>query len=93
MSSNLENSKDSGVTTDEDYENFINPNKIDPNTRLSQQPHGKQTLYCNRCQMYVEPCSFDGKDKLCPYHQRVAYDEDGATYRQYDEFNDEGEEW
>lgn len=30
---------------------------------------------------------------VCPYHQRSAVDEDGATYLMYDEFNQDGEEW
>ena len=64
-----------------------------PEVRVSQQSHGKSTLYCHLCDMFVVPCSFDGQDGLCPYHQRQAVDEDGATYFQWDEFNAEGEEW
>ena len=61
-----------------------------PFTKVSQQPHGNQTLYCNLCQMYVKPCSFDGEDELCPYHQRVGHGEEGS-YLMYDEFNQDGE--
>jgi len=42
--------------------------------------------------MFVEPCSFDGQLGLCPYHQRVGTDQDGAKYFQYEEFNQDGEE-
>ena len=28
---------------------------------------------------------------VCPWHQRTAVDEDGATYLMYDEFNQDGE--
>lgn len=64
----------------------------DPLTKPSQQPHGDCTLYCNQCQMYVKPTSFNGENDICPYHQRVAYTEDGPEMM-YDEFNEDGEEW
>ena len=40
---------------------------ICPTDRVSQQPHGSNTLYCNICQAYVTPTSFGGEDELCPY--------------------------
>ena len=76
-------------------ERMGNPKKCEcgyePLTRKSQQAHGKCTLYCNKCQMFVEPCSFGGQDDLCPYHQQSAVDEDGATYQMYDEMDQNGE--
>ncbi len=71
---------------------FSSLTELDPDTLPSQQPYGKRTLFC-QTHGYVEPTSFGGESDLCPYHQRSAVDEDGATYRMYDEFNDEGEEW
>ena len=56
-----------------------------PFTKVSQQPHGNQTLYCNICQMYVKPDE-DG----CPYHQKVLQSEEGP-YLKYDEFDQNGE--
>lgn len=64
---------------------------FEPWTKVSQQPHGQSTLYCNMCQMYVKPTSFGGEDGICPYHQRSSVDEDGATYQMYDEFDQDGE--
>ncbi len=64
-----------------------------PWTRVSQQPHGKSTLFCNMCQMYVVPTSFGGETDICPYHQRISHSEDGETEFMYDEFNQDGEEW
>ena len=63
---------------------------IDPTSRVSQQPHGMSTLYCNMCQAYVKPTSFGGEDELCPYHQRTYQGEEGTEFM-YDEFNQDGE--
>lgn len=63
------------------------PNEIDPSTKVSQQPHGNQTMYCNMCSMYVKP----DQDGDCPYHQKVMVGEEGP-YLKYDEFNQDGEE-
>ena len=60
-----------------------------PFTKVSQQPHGNQTLYCNQCQMYVKPTKWENED-VCPYHQRVGTSEDGP-YLMYDEFDQDGE--
>jgi len=63
---------------------------IDPTSRVSQQPHGKSTLYCNQCQAYVCPTSFGGDDQVCPYHQRSYQSEEG-TVMMYEEFDQDGE--
>ena len=65
---------------------------IDPTSRVSQQPHGKSTMYCNQCQAYVVPTSFGGEDDICPYHQRTYQGEEGTVFM-YDEFNQDGEAW
>ena len=77
-----------GKTADQLFEN---PAWINPLTKVSQQPHGHQILYCNMCEMYVKPTSFDGQNNLCPYHQRLGHSEEG-DYLMYDEFNQDGEE-
>ena len=66
-------------------------NDINPNRKVSQQPHGKNTHYCNE-HGFVIPTSFGGEDELCPYHQRSHQSEEG-TVMMYDEFNQDGEEW
>ena len=63
---------------------------IDPTTRVSRQPHGKSTMYCNQCQAYVCPTSFGGDDQVCPYHQCTYQGEEGTVFM-YDEFNQDGE--
>ena len=78
--------KDCGKTGNDMYDDV---NDINPARRVSQQPHGKSTMYCNQCQAYVCPTSFDGQDELCPYHQRVS----GGGELMYDEFNQDGEAW
>ena len=67
------------------------PNDLDPTSRTSQQPHGDCTMYCNMCQMYVKPTTWDG-EQVCPYHQRTMQTEEGPALM-YDEFNQDGEEW
>lgn len=71
-------------------EMFNDLKDIDPTTKVSQQPYGKSTLYCNACQMYVVPTSYAGETDICPYHQRVSYSEDGEVDFMYDEFDQEG---
>lgn len=63
---------------------FEDPDDIDPTSRLSQQPHGKNTQYCNKCQMMIEPQTWGGQTG-CPYHQRT--NEEGE--QMWDEFPDE----
>jgi len=65
---------------------------ICPTDRVSQQPHGSNTLYCNICQAYVTPTSFGGEYELCPNHQRTYQGEEGTVFM-YEEFNQDGEEW
>ena len=60
-----------------------------PWTKVSQQPHGNQTMYCNRCQMYVKPDTFHGEE-CCPYHQQVVDTEEGPDFY-YDEMDQDGE--
>ena len=67
-------------------------NDINPNRRVSQQPHGKSVLFCNLCDAYVIPTSFGGEDDICPYHQRTYEGEEGTVFM-YDEFNQDGEAW
>ena len=69
----------------------MDPHKTDPTTKPSQQPHGKKTMWCNQCEMYVEPTDFGPEKDVCPYHQRVYQSEEGPVYM-YDEFNQDGEE-
>ena len=71
--------------------NYMDPTKMDPTTKPSQQPHGKQTMYCNKCQGYVEPITFGDEKDCCPNHQRVYQSEEGPVYL-YEEFNQDGEE-
>lgn len=49
----------------------------------------KVKQYCGLCGF--ETAREQGED--CPYHQKTLYDSDGAPYRKYEEFNDDGEEW
>ena len=72
-------------------EMFSDPNDIDPTTKVSQQPHGQNTLHCNICEMYVKPTKWEGED-VCPYHQRTMSTEEGPVLM-YDEFDQDGEEW
>jgi len=65
-------------------------NDINPNRKVSQQPHGKNTHYCNE-HGFVIPTSFGGEDELCPYHQRTYQGEEGTVFM-HDEFNQDGEE-
>ena len=62
---------------------------FEPWTKVSQQPHGDQTMYCNKCQMYVKPDTFHGQE-CCPYHQQVVDTEEGPDYY-YDEMDQDGE--
>jgi len=66
-------------------EMFDDLDDIDPTTRVSQQPHGKSTGYCNMCQGFT---ARDGDG--CVYHQKTLYSEEGA-YLRYDEFDQDGE--
>ena len=79
--------KDCGKTGNDMYDDV---NDINPARRVSQQPHGNSTLYCNQCQSYVVPTSFGGEDELCPYHQRSYQSEEG-TVMMYEEFDQDGE--
>jgi len=80
---------DCGKTGSDMYDDV---NDINPNRRVSQQPHGSSTLYCNMCQGYVIPTSFGGQNDICPYHQRSYQSEEG-TVMMYDEFDQNGEAW
>ena len=71
---------------------FDDLDDINPNRKVSQQPHGSSTLYCNICQRYVTPTSFGGENDICPYHQRSYQSEEG-TVMMYDEFDQNGEAW
>lgn len=53
---------------------FQDPDDIDPTTRMSQQPHGDHTYYCNACQQMVKPIQFEENEECCPYHQRTYSD-------------------
>ncbi len=66
------------------------PKDIDPTSKVSEQPHGNNTHYCNQ-HGYVKPDTWQG-ETVCPYHQRVSYGEEGPEFY-YDEFNQDGEEW
>lgn len=66
---------------------YLDPLDIDPTTRVSQQPHGKSTYYCNKCQGYMEPMIWEDEE-CCPYHQRTY--EDGTKL--WDEVDDDYEE-
>lgn len=70
---------------------FLDEDDIDPTEKTSQQPHGRATMYCNACQMYVKPTMWDG-EKVCPYHQRVRQTDEGQVFM-YEEFNEDGDEW
>ena len=67
------------------------PDKTDPTTKPSQQPHGTQTMYCNKCESYVAPITFGDETDLCPNHQRVYQSEEGPVFL-YEEFDQDGEE-
>ena len=67
----------------------IDPVKMDPTTKPSQQPHGEQTLWCNQCEMYVAPTDFGPMKDICPYHQQVYQSEEGPVFM-YDEFDQDG---
>lgn len=67
----------------------IDPVKMDPTTKPSQQEHGSSTMYCNICECYVKPTSFMGETGLCPNHQRVAQSEEGPVFM-YEEFDQDG---
>jgi hypothetical protein len=69
----------------------MDPNDFDPTTKPSQQVRGENTMYCNSCQMYVKPTTWQGEE-VCPYHQRVHNGEEGPEFM-YEEFNQDGEEW
>ena len=71
---------------------YSDVNDIDPTCRVSRQPHGESTMYCNQCECYVKPTSFGGEDDVCPNHQRTYQSEEGTVFM-YDEFNQDGEEW
>jgi len=68
----------------------MDPNDIDPTSRVSEQPHGQNTYYCGQ-HGYVKPDTWQG-ETVCPYHQRVHHGEEGPEFY-YDEFNQDGEEW
>ena len=70
-------------------EYWSDPDKLDPTTAPSQQPHGKQTMYCNICNMYVKPTTFLDDEETCPYHQQVRQTEEGPVFM-YDEFDQDG---
>ncbi len=70
------------------FEMWSDVNDIDPTHRVSQQPHGKATMQCNICQMYVAPTMWDGHE-VCPYHQNTMQTEEGPV-RMYDEFDQDG---
>lgn len=74
-------------------ERMGNPKKCEcgyePLTKVSQQPHGKSTLHCNKCDMYVVPTTFNGQE-CCPYHQQVYQSEEGPVFM-YDEMDQDGE--
>lgn len=65
------------------------PKDIDPTERVSQQPHGKQTYHCNKCDGYMEPMTWEGEE-CCPYHQRTYAD----GTKLWDEVDDDyDEDW
>ena len=68
----------------------MDPHKTDPTTKPSQQPHGKKTMWCNQCEMYVAPTDFGPMKDICPYHQQVYQSEEGPVFM-YDEFDQDGE--
>ena len=83
---NVELFKDSNHNkswNDEDM--FDDIDDIDPTTRVSQQPHGGATTYCNMCQSYTKSDQ-DG----CVYHQKVLDGGEEGPYLRYDEFDQDG---
>jgi hypothetical protein len=62
---------------------YLDVNDIDPTTKLSQQPHGKSTYHCNKCDGYTEPIMFKDKE-CCSRHQRT-YSDGTKLYDEYEE--------
>tara|TARA_Y100001949_G_C15963086_1_gene320222 strand:+ start:1058 stop:1522 length:465 start_codon:yes stop_codon:yes gene_type:complete len=77
---------DCGKTGSEMYNDV---NDIDPTTRVSQQPHGKRTHYCNLCNGMVEAIKVNNEE-CCPYHQRTIHTSEGDTFL-YDDMDQDGE--